>query len=142
MIRRATAVYHVIVVSILLLAHAVVPHIHFDDEIVITGSVEHRNIENCKHNHHKHSEEDSSEADFCLLKQVYLARSNDTESGDELQQWLKDQHDSSDVLFAILYFSKDYFFTPPTQPPIFFHLNSFYSCLGNGSINSRGSPLA
>ena len=141
MIRRTTAVYHVLMVSILLLAHAVIPHIHFDSEIVITGSGEHQKKENCEHNHHKHSEKGDDEANFCLLKQVYLARSNDTDSENDIAALLKHFKDFQGFHCAI-FNSADYFiFIPETKISYSVFCSPLHSFLCCGNINTRGSPF-
>ncbi len=140
MIRRTTAIYHVLVVSILLLAHAVIPHIHFNSEIIITGSESHANKQNCNSNQHKHSEEEDAEADFCLLKQVYLARTNDTDSDDSEQDWLFHQNDFPNVFYALLNSDEISCFTQPAIAINRTYFDSIYGFLGYGNVNSRGSP--
>jgi hypothetical protein len=140
MVKRTTAVFHILMVSILLLAHAVIPHIHFENEIVITGIENHPDKESCKHHHHKHSEDKGDTEDFCLLKQVYLTRANDTGPDDDEPEWLKNQNDSPHVQLVILNSSEALLFAPLTTA---FHktcVASFYSYPGSGNINSRGSP--
>ncbi len=142
MIKRTTAVYHVLVVSILVLAHAVIPHIHFNKEIVITSSEYHADKHACDSNQHKHSTEENGETDFCLLKQVYLARSNDTDSGASKTDLLKTQNYFPFAFLALLNYFDTFCFTPQISVPNEIYVASFYSYLGSGNINSRGSPLA
>lgn len=142
MIKRTTAVYQLLLVSILLLAHAVIPHTHFDAEIVITGSEGHQNKEECQHKHHKHSDKSDADADFCLLKQVYLARSNDTDTANDKADWMKTQNNHPSTLFAALQLSENYSFQVPLTPFHNIYINLLHSFPESGNINSRGSPLA
>ncbi|MBN1984944.1 MAG: hypothetical protein JW761_01505 [Prolixibacteraceae bacterium] len=142
MIKRTTAVYQLLLVSILLLAHAVIPHTHFEDEIVITGSENHQNKEECQHKHHRHSDKDNTGTDFCLLKQVYLARSNNTDTANDKADGLKTQNNHPNTLFAVLQLSENYFFQAPLIPFHTVYIDLLRSFPESGNINSRGSPLA
>ena len=144
MIKRTTAVYHVLMVSILLLSHAVIPHVHFNSEIVITGLEKHPTKEDCDYNHHKHNDEagTGTDADFCLLNQVYLARITDTDSESDIAVLLKYFKYSQGFHCTIFSSADDFVYNPETIISYSEFCSPLHSYSGSGNINTRGSPIA
>lgn len=141
MIKRTTAVYHILMVSILLLAHAVVPHIHFHSQIVITGIEDHATKKECDSNRHQHDDETGTDADFCLLKQVYLARTSDSDSDNDNAVLLNQFKDFQGFHCTIFNSADDFVFIPEAKISYSVFCSPLQSFPGGGNINTRGSPI-
>ena len=139
--KKLSAKIVIVFASILLLAHAVIPHLHFKSEIVITAEAE---LSHAHHSHHHNPSDPNDKCennlDSCILKQVFLARSNDLTPEINVVQDFNLPHDifgiqtiSNNTEFR---FSIPSVFSPPgIEKPI------LYSYLFCESISSRGSPL-
>lgn len=144
MIKRTTAVYHLLMVSILLLSHAVIPHVHFNSEIVIAGLDSHLTKKECDTNGHKHNDDAGTgkDTDFCLLKQVFLARSGDDDSDNSNTFFLKQIKDSQGFCSTIFHSADAFIPRPETQISYADYCPLLHSYMGYGNVNSRGSPRA
>ena len=130
----------IIFASLLLVSHAIVPHLHFNNEIFIitpTCITDDYHRHNAPEHNNNESEDDRN---FCLLKQIVLARLNDSEIS-FYKPILSGNNYSFDSILAIL---NDNLLRLNTEsfkiPPALFSA-SFYSLLVDCNVNSRGSPL-
>ncbi|MFA5849446.1 MAG: hypothetical protein WC833_06160 [Bacteroidales bacterium] len=78
MIKRATAIFLILLANILLFAHVVVPHHHQKYKIDIVGFHSHEECENDNHpvKGHNHDSDNKDEHDYCILKEVIVIPSN------------------------------------------------------------------
>ncbi len=140
MIKRISAKIVILIASILLLSHAVIPHLHFKNEVYVFTSACSKN-ENHKHNAPEHNQDSNNNLDICILKQAVVARFNDIKP--KISKPLsEDKNNYPDGFhFAVLY--SDFFQIHSLQfsgPPIPFN-PVIYSHLVGGCVDSRGSPL-
>lgn len=140
MIRKISEKLFVIFASLLLVSHAIVPHLHFNHEIFIITPTCITDDEH-KHNAPEHNSDNTKDdSDACPLKPVVLARLNDLES--EIQKVFTSLENLSTGSFAAIIFDESFFVNtfsnphPSTQLP-----TSVYAQLVDGCINLRGSPL-
>ncbi len=125
--------------SLLLLAHAVIPHLHFTSEIVITAEP------GLSHSHHSHHHDPSdpndkckNNLDSCILKQVFLAR---VENLTPEISFIQDFNIPVDIHGIQTTINTKNIFIPEVFSPPQFEKPVHYSFLYCGSVNSRGSPL-
>ncbi len=75
MIKRSTAFFYILFTSIVLLAHAVIPHHHHESEIFIINPDCQTDKGVHKHGTTEHSH-DEANAENCVVQQVVIVRSN------------------------------------------------------------------
>ncbi len=140
MIKRISAKIIIFIASILLLAHAVIPHFHFKNEVYVFTSACSEN-ENHKHNAPEHNQDSSNNPDICILKQVVFSRFDDFKSQIDSPTNDFKNYNTDGFHFAVL--NSDYSHIHSLQfsgPPVPFN-PVIYSYLVGGSFDSRGSPL-
>jgi len=139
MTKRISAKIFVLFASILLVAHAVIPHIHFKNEVYIITSACSLD-ENHKKNAPEHRDDCNKNVDFCLLKQIVLIRTDEVNS-DSFQPFIIDKNDFDHSPFIILTSHSNIFYPQLfSGPPNIFKVN-WNSRLAECNINSRGSPI-
>jgi len=78
MIKRSTAYFYILFTSIVLLAHAVIPHHYHESEIFIINPD--CQTDNGVHKHgtteHRHESQDETNDENCVIQQVVVIRSN------------------------------------------------------------------
>lgn len=139
MYKQITVKLLILMAGILLLVHAVIPHLHYNAEIFIIHKT---NLSHSNHNHNPSNPDDQchTNSEFCLLKQVFLVRSENL-IPNYFQQHTENQPDN-DMGFQAIISTFDFKLTIPplASPPDkekFFNYSFFYS----GSTSSRGSPV-
>ena len=140
MIKRISAKIVILIASILLLAHAVIPHLHFNNEVFIFTSACNAN-ENHKHNAPEHNHDSSSNPDICILKQVAFLRFDKLKT--EIFNPINDYKNENSDGFQCALLNSDFFQNNSLHfsgPPDLL-IPVIYKYLVFGSISSRGSPL-
>ena len=140
MLKRITDNLFMLFASILLVSHAIVPHLHFNNEIfIITPTCitdeEHR------HNAPEHNtNEAENDTDFCLLKQVVLARLDDSET--VTYKPVVSYHNNLSFSFsAVLNNNAFHFRTHTFKNPPLYASTACYTRLVACNVNPRGSPI-
>lgn len=137
--KKISAKIIILLASILLVAHAVIPHLHYKNEIfIITPAC--NSDENHKHNAPEHNDDSENNQHNCILKQVVLIRSDNVKT-------VVANHDNPNIrnfniTFPFILFSSNIFnfkIEKQISPPPVFN-TSLYSRLVDCNINSRGSP--
>ncbi len=138
MMKKTTAKLIILFAGIFLLLHAVVPHVHFKSEIVITASPDHQTQK--KHNHDCPEQDNENTLDYCILKQVFFNRSNNTNP--EVFNLNRDySKDNQKELLAISQLSSAQFYIPDFYTILEIPHVLQYSQQAGDNINSRGSPI-
>ena len=78
MIKRASALFIILLANIILFAHAVIPHYHHKTEVCIEsfhGQINHDDHED-KTNDDKHEHNGENSSDYCASKQVFVIPGN------------------------------------------------------------------
>ncbi len=137
--KKITAILFVLLANIIIVAHAVVPHHHLSNKVLII--TEHHDADDFNHKHHTddhdHEHGDANDYDFCLLKQVISIPTNTS----------KQEFSSPSIDFefgnrlAIL-IKNDFACNPP---PILSYLQTsfhslFYTCFINSVSGLRAPP--
>lgn len=139
MLKRITDNLFVLFASILLVSHAIVPHLHFKNEIfIITPTC--LNDEEHKHNAPEHNDKTENDKDFCLLKQVVLARLNDSDTEIYKPAVSGDKH-LVESFSAVLTDTSFCFYPNSTLNPPPSLISSSYLNLVDCNVNPRGSPI-
>lgn len=123
-----------------MVAHAVIPHLHFKNEVFIVTSAC-SSDENHKHNAPEHNHDCESNQHSCILKQVFLIRPDDVKN--EIVNPVNPNSNDFTVTSPGILFSSGIFNFKTEQkisPPSVF-ITPFYSRLVDCNINSRGSPM-
>jgi hypothetical protein len=78
MIRKSITLFFILIANFVLLAHAIIPHHHHQNEVYIVGSTYDTNSEIHKHgaNECEHDHKNENEADDCSLNQIVVVRAN------------------------------------------------------------------
>lgn len=140
MFKRISAKIFILLASILLLAHAVIPHLHFNNEVFIFTSACSENV-NHKHNAPEHNHNSSKNPDICILTQVEFIRFDDFKT--KIDHSINDSKNENEDGFQCAILNSDFFQNNSLQfsgPPDIF-IPVIYKYLGGGNISSRGSPL-
>jgi len=139
MVRKISEQLFVIFASLLLVSHAVVPHLHFNHEIFIitpTCIIDEDHRHNAPEHNNNEAEDDR---DFCPLKQVVLARLNDSET--EIHDLIFSLENRTVSLFTTILNESNLLKTYTFYNPPPFNQISLYTALVDCNINPRGSPL-
>jgi len=128
----------ILAASILVLAHAVIPHLHFNHKVYIITSACISDITH-KHNAPEHNHESDGNRDCCLLNQVVLIPTDDLNF--EFQTPANQK--SIDLHFALNAVPESDIFIDNfcSSGPPDFNLPCLYTELVDCSVNLRGSPL-
>lgn len=140
MFKRISAKIFILLASILLLAHAVIPHLHFNNEVFIFTSACSENV-NHKHNAPEHNHNNSNNPDICILTQVEFIRFDDFKT--KIDSQINDFKNDISDRFQCALLNSDFFQNNSLQfsgPPDFF-IPVIYKNLCGGSFSSRGSPM-
>jgi hypothetical protein len=78
MIKRISALFIILLVNIILFAHAVIPHYHHKSDVCIVSFHSQTNSEADKHRttDHKHEHNSESNTEYCASKQVFVIPDN------------------------------------------------------------------
>ena len=140
MLKRITDKLFVLFASILLVSHAIVPHLHFNNEIFIITPTCINDEEHKQHAPEHNNDEAENDPEYCLLKQIVFARLNDSDT-ELFKQFVSGDNHPTDSFSAILNYNSFSLYTEsfdilPT------HLNSsVYTKLVDCHVNPRGSPI-
>jgi len=129
----------ILMASILVLAHAVIPHLHFNNEVYIITSECESDPEH-KENAPEHNHDAEKDGDLCILNQVVLIPPDDAKANFDSPaiQHNIDFDGSLNAILASLFFVHSVRSLP--RPPTL-NLLFNYTQLVDSSVNMRGSPL-
>lgn len=137
--KKISAKIFILLASALLVAHAVIPHLHYKNEVfIITPACS--ADEDHKHNAPEHNDESGKNQHHCLLKQVVLMRINNVRT--EITNFGTDANNNFNTTpSCILAVANNFIFRPGLEisPPVI-HKSSFYLSPGNSAVSPRGSP--
>jgi len=143
MIKRISALFIILLVNIILFAHAVIPHYHHKSDVCIVSFHSQTNSEAHKHRttDHKHEHNSESNTEYCASKQVFVLPSN------QVKQEYKcldraDNYLQLDKLQSIVTAINSYWHLPTflsnTQLLLF---TSSYSSLVSTNLGLRAPPI-
>lgn len=139
--KKTTAILVILLTSIILLAHAVVPHMHFNNEVFVVPKC---HIEGENHHHGTTSENhnDSNSTDYCILKQILLVPLNNSRADFKCPVYI-DQNNSFDSYHTAVLLDSGFEFYAPLPLTILSPPNNsiFYSQFLPGGIASRAPPV-
>ncbi len=142
LVKRIIAFIFLVIVNIILLAHAVFPHHHHNYQVCLLNS--HCNDDSKAHKHntdeHNHDHDGNNKTQNCLLKQAVIIPSNSLKD----QVKCTDYSRSNNNLQFILFYSETssstiYPVSISNRKPVF---KSEYSFLINHSLGLRAPPIA
>lgn len=137
--KKISAKIVILLASILLVAHAVIPHLHYKNEVFIITS-DCSADEDHKHNAPEHNDESEKNQHYCLLKQVVLMRIDNERI--EITNIAKDINNHFNTSPSCnLTFANNFLLHPGSEinPPVL-QKTLIYSRLGDSALNPRGSP--
>ncbi len=102
MIKRITAIFSISFATIILLAHAVIPHHHSDGIPVISNHEKHRQIDEnyCECDNHDKNQDANHEYASCVLKITFYSESKTKRTDFKSKDNFKKQHLFQDVFFS------------------------------------------
>jgi hypothetical protein len=140
--KKVTAYIFILLSSIVLLAHAAVPHHHHKTQVCIENS--HCENDNKPHQHdassHDHEHDGETGADFCILKQLVILPTNHNEQEFNYVP-IADGHSSHDGFNFVIPNNdfKPYISAEATELEVPLIIPN-YSLLATTSIGLRGPP--
>jgi len=140
---RLTAIFFILIANIVMLANAVMPHHHHEEDVCFVKS--HCQSEDDKHNHgtsqHNHEHDCNSDFQNCVLKQEVVLPSNDLKQECKYFSYI-DQHSDFEGFQAVLTDSEFIKSFLPNQlrahTPL---IHSFYSQFVISSLGLRAPPI-
>lgn len=137
---KISAKIFILLASALLVAHAVIPHLHYKNQVfIITPTCS--SDENHKHNAPEHNDENEKSQHYCLLKQVVLMRLDEVKS-ETINTATDTNNNFNNTPCCILSVTNDFHFKTGLKisPPVVYK-SSLYTRLSNFGVSSRGSPI-
>jgi len=143
MIKRASALFIILLANIILFAHAVIPHYHHKTEVCIEsfqGQINHDDHED-KTNDHEHEHNGKNSSDYCASEQVFVVPYNQLK-----QEYKYLDSDKSDLQFSklqIIVIDKDLYCHFPTilsKRQLLFY-TSTYSGFASTILGLRAPPF-
>lgn len=143
MIKRITAILFILLANIILLAHAVIPHLHNNGlpSLVKLHSIHSHNLQYDAHDHNAKDHEPDTDIDAsCILKQSYPPSNSSFRLECQCNDCTVDYHSNLAIINNINRFNLS---IPPklknSSPPI---LDSFYSVHVSICSGLRAPPFA
>lgn len=99
--KKALALFLMIVANFILLAHAVIPHHHHDEVACFTFPIEEHHGHECEHHDTGNKHDDDCDGDCCLLNDLLAIIPDGYKHDDLIFSILKDDHASSDILVNV-----------------------------------------
>lgn len=145
MIKRVTAIIFILLANIILLAHAVIPHLHNDGlpSLVKPHSAHSHSchFEGHDHNTSDHEPDTNNDVYACILKQVIYPPTNNPHRLDcQCNNCNGDFHSYQAILLSLYRFTSNIPIQQTTGAPPF--VQSFYSVHVSQSSGLRAPPFA